>query len=121
MTVPGWFVLLTLAHGRWEAHTAERTNLTLAFGLAAGTAVWLSTKTRSLPTRRVVCEVAATFAVFATIGAVFAWTYDAGTRSIAARGEARWTEIGWPMAELEKTLTPGHENAGSGGRPAGAS
>ena len=39
--------------------------------------------------------------------------YQAETRVLRDRAEARWTEIGLPMAEFEKTLVATRENAGS--------
>jgi hypothetical protein len=112
-TVLGWFVLLLLAQGRTESRPAERLNLLLAFGFAGLLTVWLAVKLRSFPTWRVFRELALVAAAFALAGGVFFWRYNAGTQAIARRAEARWAEIGLPMAEFEKTLAPSQENAGS--------
>ncbi len=114
VTLGGWLVALILMQRRSEsAHADQHQNFLLALGLCVVTGVWLSVRSRSWPTWRVLREAAAGFAVIALAGAVFAWRYEARTRAIFARAEARWTEIGLPLAEFEKTLAPSHENAGS--------
>jgi hypothetical protein len=94
VTTTGWLTLLLVAQGRGESYPDERENILLALGLACFAAAALAVKTRSLPTWRVLGEVAASVAMLALIGGGFAWCYDAKTRSIATRAEARWEEIG---------------------------
>ncbi len=113
VTIAGWVALLVIAEGRVESHPGERQNFLLAFGLAGLAAAWLTVKAPSRPTRRVLRDATAGVAVLALAGGAFLWRYDAKTRSIAARAEERWAEIGLPMAEFEKTLAPHRENAGS--------
>jgi len=113
VTVAGWSALLVLMQGGVEWNDAERPIILAALGLAGCVTIWHALKARSLPSRRVIGEVATAVALLALGGGVFAWSYDARTRSIVARAEARWSEIGLPMSEFEKTLAPSRENVGS--------
>lgn len=113
VTVAGWTALLVLMQGRAQSKDTERQIVFFALDLAALAAIWLAAITRSLPSRRLLGEVAAGAVLLAVASGVFVWIYDAGTRSLIARADARWTEIGLPMAEFEKTLAPSRENAGS--------
>lgn len=113
LTIFGWAALLIIAQGRAELHPSEWRNLLLGFGLAGCTALWLPVAMRSLPTWRTMGEVTAVVATIAFAVEAFLWSYEAKTHSFAVRAETRWTEIGLPMAELEKTFVPGRENAGS--------
>ncbi len=114
VTAGGWLAALLLAQGHCETSLAvQRHDGVWALSITGLAVVWLAVKTRTLPRWRVVREAAAGVAILALAGGVFVWSYDARTRSIAAQSEARWTEIGLPMTEFEKTITPGRENAGS--------
>ncbi len=114
VTLGGWVTAGLLAEGRAEsAGTDLHVNFLLACGLAALTAGWLAVKMRPLPTWRVVREMAAGVAVLGLAGTVLAWSYEARTRTVFAQAEAGWRAIGLPLAELEKTLAPTPENAGS--------
>jgi hypothetical protein len=113
VTVSGWFALVITAQGCGESHVDERQNLAIAFGIAGIVAVLLGIKARSFPTWRVIREAATGVAFLAILAGVLAWRYDVKTRSIRSQAEARWAEIGLPMAEFESTLAPSHENAGS--------
>jgi len=113
VTVAGWAALLTLTQGRAESRVDERSIILSGLGLAALAGIWPAIKARSFPSWRVIGEVAVATALLALAGSVFAWSYDAKTRAITVRAEARWSEIGLPMAEFEKKLAPNHENAGS--------
>ncbi len=114
VAVAGWITVLLLAQERWESPKLdERQNLILALSVAMLGAGWLVVKARAFPTWRALGEAAAGCAVLALAVSVFARIYDAQTRAFVAQAEARWTEIGLPMAEFEKTLAPAQENAGS--------
>ncbi len=113
VTIASWVALLVIAQGRAEAHASEGWHLMLAFRIAALVAVGLALQKRSRPTWRAIREVTAVAATFVFTGGAILWCYDARTRAVAAQAEARWTEIGLPMAELEKTFTVEQENAGS--------
>ncbi|MEP6673118.1 MAG: hypothetical protein ABJF10_28440 [Chthoniobacter sp.] len=113
LTISGWATLLVIAQGRAESHPSEWRNLLLGFGLAGCTALWLPVGMRSLLTWRTIGEATAVAATIAFSSGVFLWSYEAGTHSFAAQAEARWTEIGLPMMELEKTFVLGRENDGS--------
>jgi hypothetical protein len=112
LTVAGWIALLVLLQGRAESGDAERQLILVALGLV-GLVTICSIKARSLPSWRVIVEVVASIALLTLVLASYSWSYDARTRSIVARAETRWTDIGLPMTEFEKTLTPIRENAGS--------
>ena len=114
VTVGGWLAAGLLAEGRAESAQADlRQSVLLAGSVAALTAGWLAVKARAFPTWRELREVAAGVAVLTLAISVCAWRYEVRTRALFARAEARWSEIGRPMAEFEKTLAPTQENAGS--------
>jgi len=113
VTVGGWAVLLTLTQGRAESRVDERPIILSGLVLAALAAIWPAIKARSFPSWRVLGEVAVALVIVALTCGTAVWIFDARTRSIVTRADARWTEIGMPMAEFEKTLTPDRENAGS--------
>jgi hypothetical protein len=114
VTLGGWLAAVLLAQGRAESSQADlHQSVVLACGLTALTAGWLAVKARAFPTWRGLREVAAGVAVLTLAGGLFAWSYEERTRALFVRAEARWSEIGRPMAEFEKTLAPTHENAGS--------
>ena len=113
VTLAGWALLLMLLQGRAESHGPERPNILLTFGLIGLVAVGMMVRTRRIPSWRLAGEWAGAFAILSALVAAAFWAYDAKTHSIAARAEARWTEIGLPMSEFEKSLTPSRENAGS--------
>lgn len=114
VTVVAWFAVVLFAHGRGEVTEAdEQQSLLTGFGLALGVAVWIGVKKHAFPKWTTLRDVAASVVVLGVAGSLFVWSYDAKTRTIAAQAEARWTEIGLPMAEYEKTLTSSHESAGS--------
>ena len=110
----GWIAVLLLAQGRSETRDLdERHNILLALGCAVLGAAWLAAKARTFPTWRTLGEAAAGCAVVVLAGGAFGWSYDAKTRAIAAQAEARWAEIGLPLAAFEKTFAPSQENSGS--------
>ncbi len=110
----GWMSVLLLAQARHEAADLdERHGLMLALSGALLGAGWVARKARVFPTWRMLGEAAAGGAVLALAGGVFARIYDARTHAFFAQAEARWAEIGLPMAEFEKSLAPAQENAGS--------
>ena len=114
VALAGWITVLLLAQSRYEAADLdERHGLMLALSGALLGAGWVAMKARVFPTSRMLGEAAAGCAVLALAGGVFAWIYDARTHAFFAQAEARWAEIGLPMAEFEKSLAPAQENAGS--------
>ena len=114
VTAAAWLTVALFAQGRWETIVSdERQNFIFGFGLALIAAVWLGVKKRTFPKWPTLRDVAASVVVLGIAGSIFVWRYDAKTRALAAQAEARWTEIGLPMAEFEKTLIPSHESAGS--------
>jgi hypothetical protein len=116
VAVAAWLTTFLLAQGRWESsdvYDTERQNLMIGFGLAFVVALWVGAKKRTLPTWSTFRDIAAGVVVLALAAGIFVLGYDAKTCSIAAQAEARWTEIGLPMAEFEKSLVISRENAGS--------
>lgn len=116
LALAAWLMMLLLAQGRWESSDVcepERQNFMIGFGLAFVAAIWIGAKRRTFPTWSTLRDVAAGVVVLAMAAGIFVLGYDAKTRSIAARAEARWTEIGLPMADFEKSLVISRENAGS--------
>lgn len=111
--VPAWFALFNVLLGRGGLHSTERAALNVSLILAFITLAVLVLKTPGVLVWRVTREMATIAAFYAVVIAAIQGTYILGTRSILRRAEARWTEIGLPMAEFEKSLTPTHENAGS--------
>lgn len=112
-TLAGWATLLLAMQGRAGMNATERPLIAMAAGIAGVVVVWLGIKARRLPSWRLLGELAGALVIVALLGGVFAWGYEARTRAVAARAEARWAEIGMPMSEFEKALTPSRENAGS--------
>ncbi len=114
VALAGWISVLLLAQGRGEAADLDEWHgLILALSVALLSAGWLVVKARAFPTWRALGEAAAGCAVLALAGGTFGWSYEARTRAFFAKAEARWAEIGLPMAEFEKSLAPARENAGS--------
>ncbi len=114
VTAAAWLTVAIFAQGRWETiESDERQNFTFGFGLALVAAVWLGVKMRTFPKWPTLRDVTASVVVLGIAGSIFVWSYDAKTRALAAQAEARWTEIGLPMAEFEKSLVVSRENAGS--------
>ncbi len=114
VTAAAWLTVALFAQGRWETiESDERQNFVFGFGLALVAAVWLGVKKRTFPKWPTLRDVTASVVVLGIAGSIFVWSYDAKTRALAAQAEARWTEIGLPMAEFEKTLIPRYESAGS--------
>lgn len=111
-TVLGWAALLILLQARAEDITAVRPVAQLSLELAGLMSVCFIIKGR-WPSWRVVGEVSGSLLVLVGVAAVLLWGYETRTQSLAARAEARWSEIGHPMAEFEKALGRSHENAGS--------
>lgn len=112
-TVAGWFVVAVMMQGRAELGSAERAAVLFGAGVTVLTAAWLLFKLRPFPGWRLLGEITIVAVGWAAIcGAIFLFD-EAKTRELRKRGEARWTEIGLPMAEFEKTLVAGRENAGS--------
>jgi hypothetical protein len=112
-TVLGWSALLILLQGCAEDHAAVRPMAQLALELAGLVTLWIMFKARRWPSWRVTAEVAASLLVLAGLATLALWGYEARTRSLAARAEARWSQIGHPMADFEKSLAPTRENDGS--------
>lgn len=112
-TLLAWLVALLIVQGRIERHPEEKETLLATLCLALVIAASAVVKTRSYPRWSALRPIAITLAIPIVIGSAFLWSYEAKTRSIAARAETRWSEIGMPLAEFEKTLAASHENAGS--------
>jgi hypothetical protein len=113
ITVLAWAATFIIAQGRIESHQADQRALLLAFGLAAPLAAGVMVKTRSYPRWSTLRGVAITLSIPALAGGIFLWCYEAKTKSIAVRAEARWNEIGLPLAEFERKFVASQENAGS--------
>ena len=114
VTLAAWLTAALFAQGRWETiESDEQQNFVFGMGLALIAAVWLGVKNRTFPKWPTLRDVAASVVVLGIAGSIFVWSYDAKTRAIAAQAEARWTEIGLPIAEFEKSLVISRENAGS--------
>lgn len=113
VTVAGWFAVLVMMQGRAESDPAGRAAVFFGAGVTVLTAAWLLFKVRPFPAWPVLGEVAIVAVLWVSIGGVALATYNVKTRAIGRRAEARWAEIGLPMAEFEKTLVAGRENAGS--------
>jgi hypothetical protein len=115
VTLAGWAMVLLCAAGRYEgAVTADqRTVLLQAAFCAFVLPACIAMRSRIFPTWSGLRDAAAGLAILALAGVAAVWGYDAQTRAIASRAEARWTQIGLPMAEFEKTLVPVAENSGS--------
>ncbi|HSI15180.1 MAG TPA: hypothetical protein VK961_24215 [Chthoniobacter sp.] len=112
-TVAGWFAVAVMMQGRAESDIAGRAALFFGAGVTVLTAAWLLFKVRPFPAWRVLGEIAIAAVLWVSIGAGVLSTYNAKTRVLRQRAEARWAEIGLPMAEFEKTLVAGRENSGS--------
>jgi hypothetical protein len=115
VTLAGWLTVFLLAAGRYEnAANGDERQLLLLTGAGALTfLMWAVIKAKAFPSWGALRDAAAGLAILALTGAVFLWSYTAKARAIEARAEARWVEIGLPMAEFEKSLAPVVENAGS--------
>ncbi|EDY18767.1 hypothetical protein CfE428DRAFT_3804 [Chthoniobacter flavus Ellin428] len=113
ITVLVWFATSVIAQGRIEAHPEETPKLRVSFGVAALLATGVVIKTRSYPRWATLRGIGITLAVPAVLIGIFLGCYELKTKSIAARAEARWNEIGLPMADIEKTFVADRENGGS--------
>jgi hypothetical protein len=113
ITVPVWVALFLVLEKRVELHPTERLAIAIGLGLGVIGTAWLSIRLRPLPVWRVSREIALVVTIdVVALGAFLAW-YELGTRAMVRKAEARWTDIGLPMAEFEKTLETTHENSGS--------
>jgi hypothetical protein len=115
LTCAGWLAVILLAAGRYERRgdADERQILQVAVIGAVLFPAWIAVRRRECPTWRVARDAAMGLLMLALAVGATVWIYDAGTRSIAQRAEARWTEIGLPMDEFEKSLAPVAESRGS--------
>lgn len=112
-TVVMWLWLVLEIQARVEFDPIERAVLLFGGGVTLLIAVWLSFRVRPFPIWRIAGEIAVVCALYGIIGGVALYSYNAGTRALGRRAEARWAEIGLPLSEFEKTLVPDQENAGS--------
>lgn len=113
VTILAWLAALIIVQGRIEAHPEEMETLLVALCLALVIAAGVVVKTRSYPQWSTLRPIAITLAIPVVVGGIFLWCYEAKTKSTVARAEARWSEIGMPLAEFEKTLITIQENDGS--------
>jgi hypothetical protein len=112
-TVAAWLAVAIVLQGRAESDRAEKAALFFGIGVTLLTAGWLLFKVRPFPAWRVLGEITVVTALWGAIGGTTLSLYNRKTGELEQRAEARWTEIGLPMAEFEKTLVAGRENAGS--------
>lgn len=112
-TAVAWFAVAVMMQGRAETDGAERWAVLFGAGVTGLTATWCLLKVRPSPAWRVLADIAIAAVLWAAIGGAVLSRYNAKTSALAQRAEARWAEIGLPMAEFEKTLVAGRENAGS--------
>lgn len=112
-TVAVWLWLVVVIRARAEFDPIERAVLLFSGGVTLLIVAWLSFRVRPFPVWRIVGEIAVVCAIYGVIAGAALYSYNAGTRALGRRAEARWAEIGLPLNEFEKTLGPGQENAGS--------
>jgi hypothetical protein len=113
LTLLVWCGTLVIAQGRAETHPEETPKLLASFGVAALLAAAVAIKRRSYPRWATLRGIAITLAVPAVLLGIWLGYYELKTRFIAARAEARWSEIGLPTADIEKTVVASRENGGS--------
>ncbi len=115
VSLAGWLSVILLAQGRFESrvHSDDRQVLVMGAVGAMLIAGWIAARTRTLPSWRTLREGAAAFAILALGAAGCYFVYEAKTRSIQARAELRWAELGMPIDDVEKRLAPVLESPGS--------
>ena len=115
LTVAGWLVTGLLLAGRIAAGPNSDDWQVLTFAaLGSGVvALWLMARTRRSVLSEALQGLLPGVAIVVVLAGALSWAYQVRTRSLAAEAEARWAEIGLPMSEFQKTLTPIAENSGS--------
>lgn len=114
ITMAGWIVVGVLVSGRLEGmHRDGRQIVYLMLGAAVLAGVWIAARTRRFPSLRVLGDMAFGVAILGIAGGVTYGVYESKTRSMRQEALARWSEIGMPLPEFEKTLKPVQESEGS--------
>jgi hypothetical protein len=113
VTMAAWFVVAVMMQARTELDFPRRAAVLFGAGVTVVAAVWFLFKIRASLGWRVLGEFMIATVLLLGIGDLMLVSYQAETRLLRERAEARWAEIGLPMAEFEKTLVATRENAGS--------
>ncbi len=115
ITLAGWLAVVLLTEGRLEAktHHDDRQMLMISTIGAALAVVWIVVRAKAWPGWRTLREVTVGALVLAVLGAAGYGIYEAQTRRIQAQAAARWSAIGHPVDDIEKTVPAVAENAGS--------
>lgn len=115
VTSTGWLTVSLLLQGRFEnrIHEDDRQIHVLGMACAVGAVGWLMWRGKRLPRWTVLGDMAAGCVAVGLLGGIAFWKYSADTAAARERAVARWSEIGMPLSDVEQSLVPQQETAGS--------